>query len=105
MKIRHIDHIGINVENLDDTKVFFTDLGFTVTGEMVMQGELVDRVTGLTGVKDDLADAFSLLLLKILEEDQGEPSVYIIDMGSSLYDRYSPLGNLNEDRLTFDTKF
>ncbi len=54
---------------------------------------------------DDLADAFSLLILKVLEEDQGEPSVIIIDMGSSMYDRYSPLGNLNEDRLTFDTKF
>lgn len=68
--------------------------------------ELIMQLTGFGIEKhDDLADAFSLLLLKILEEDQGEPSVYIIDMGSSIYDRYSPLGNLNEDRLTFDTKF
>jgi len=54
MKVRHIDHIGINVENLKAAKSFFTDLGFTVVGEMVMQGELVDRVTGLKGVKDDI---------------------------------------------------
>jgi catechol 2,3-dioxygenase-like lactoylglutathione lyase family enzyme len=54
MKIRHIDHIGINVADLDAAKLFFTDLGFTVAGEMVMQGELVDKVTGLQGVKDDL---------------------------------------------------
>jgi catechol 2,3-dioxygenase-like lactoylglutathione lyase family enzyme len=54
MKIKHIDHIGINVDNLEAAKVFFTDLGFRVTGEMVMQGELVDRVTGLKDVKDDL---------------------------------------------------
>jgi hypothetical protein len=54
---------------------------------------------------DDLADAFSLLILKVLEEDQGEPSVIIIDMGSSMYDRYSPLGSLNEDRFTLDTVF
>lgn len=68
--------------------------------------ELLMQLTGFGIEKhDDLADAFSLLILKILEEDQGEPSVIIIDMGSSMYDRYSPLGNLNEDRLTFDTKF
>jgi catechol 2,3-dioxygenase-like lactoylglutathione lyase family enzyme len=54
MKIKHVDHIGINVENLEATKIFFTDLGFSVEGEMVMQGELVDRVTGLKDVKDDL---------------------------------------------------
>jgi catechol 2,3-dioxygenase-like lactoylglutathione lyase family enzyme len=54
MKIRHIDHIGINVDNLKAAKIFFTELGFTVAAETVMQGELVDRVTGLKGVKDDL---------------------------------------------------
>lgn len=54
MKIKHIDHIGINVENLEAAKKFFTDLGFIVVGEAVMQGELVERVTGLTDVKDDL---------------------------------------------------
>jgi catechol 2,3-dioxygenase-like lactoylglutathione lyase family enzyme len=54
MKIHHIDHIGINVEDLDAAKIFFTDLGFTVEGEMVMQGELVDRVIGLKDVKDNI---------------------------------------------------
>jgi catechol 2,3-dioxygenase-like lactoylglutathione lyase family enzyme len=54
MKIRHIDHIGINVEDLDSAKSFFTDLGFTVVGQMVMEGELLDRVIGLKNAKDDL---------------------------------------------------
>ena len=54
MKIRHVDHIGINVKGLEAAKTFFTDLGFTVVGEMTMQGELLDRVTGLTNAKDDL---------------------------------------------------
>ena len=54
MKVRHIDHIGINVEDLETAKTFFTDLGFKVVGEMVMQGELVDRVIGLKGVKDNI---------------------------------------------------
>lgn len=47
MKIRHVDHIGINVENLEAAKIFFTDLGFTVDGEMTMESELLDNVTGL----------------------------------------------------------
>lgn len=54
MKIRHVDHIGINVEDLEAAKTFFTDLGFTVAGQAVMQGELLDRVTGLKDAKDDL---------------------------------------------------
>jgi catechol 2,3-dioxygenase-like lactoylglutathione lyase family enzyme len=54
MKIKHIDHIGINVEDLEAAKSFFTDLGFKVVGEATMQGELVERVIGLKNVKDDV---------------------------------------------------
>jgi catechol 2,3-dioxygenase-like lactoylglutathione lyase family enzyme len=54
MKILHIDHIGINVEDLAAAKEFFVDLGFKVVGEMTMQGELVERVIGLKDVKDDI---------------------------------------------------
>lgn len=54
MNIRHVDHIGINVEDLEAAKAFFISLGFTVMGQAVMQGELLDRVTGLKDAKDDL---------------------------------------------------
>jgi catechol 2,3-dioxygenase-like lactoylglutathione lyase family enzyme len=54
MKIRHVDHIGINVENLQAAKNFFIDLGFTVIGESTMQGELLDNVTGLKGARTEL---------------------------------------------------
>jgi catechol 2,3-dioxygenase-like lactoylglutathione lyase family enzyme len=54
MKIKHVDHIGINVNDLVAAKEFFVDLGFTVMGEMTMQGELVERVIGLKDVRDDL---------------------------------------------------
>jgi len=54
MKVRHVDHIGINVENLEAAKTFFTDLGFKVVGEMEMQGDVVDKVTGLKDVKDNI---------------------------------------------------
>jgi catechol 2,3-dioxygenase-like lactoylglutathione lyase family enzyme len=54
MKIKHVDHVGINVEDLAAAKEFFIDLGFTVMGEATMEGELVERVIGLKNVKDDL---------------------------------------------------
>lgn len=54
MKVKHVDHIGINVDDLPSAKAFFVDLGFTVVGEMTLQGELVERVIGLTDVRDDL---------------------------------------------------
>jgi catechol 2,3-dioxygenase-like lactoylglutathione lyase family enzyme len=54
MRIRRVDHVGINVEDLQTVKTFFTDLGFVVSGQMLMQGELLDRVTGLKDAKDDL---------------------------------------------------
>ena len=54
MKLRHVDHIGINVEDLTAAKTFFIDLGFKVMGEATMQGELVEKVIGLKDVKDDL---------------------------------------------------
>lgn len=54
MSVRRIDHIGINVENLSAVKDFFLDLGLKVQGEMEMKGELVDKVTGLTDVRDTM---------------------------------------------------
>ena len=54
MKIRHIDHIGINVLDLEAAKIFFTDLGFSVMGEAEMQGKLLDKVTGLKNSRTEL---------------------------------------------------
>ncbi|MBX4201747.1 VOC family protein [Candidatus Saccharibacteria bacterium] len=55
MKIKHVDHVGINVDNLEDAKLFFTDLGFTLAGEFKMQSEMLDRVTGLKNVRTEFA--------------------------------------------------
>lgn len=54
MKVRHVDHIGINVVDMEKSREFFVDLGFEVVGEAAMQGEVVDRVTGLQGARDDI---------------------------------------------------
>jgi catechol 2,3-dioxygenase-like lactoylglutathione lyase family enzyme len=53
MKIKHVDHIGINVEDLEAAKLFFTDLGFVAVGEAKMQGKLLDEVTGLKGARTE----------------------------------------------------
>lgn len=51
MKILNINHVGINVNDLAAAKAFFLDLGLEVQGEGDVSGELVDRVTGLDGVR------------------------------------------------------
>jgi catechol 2,3-dioxygenase-like lactoylglutathione lyase family enzyme len=54
MKIKHVNHIGITVNDLEAASEFFLALGFKPMGQMAMEGELVDRVTGLKGVKSDM---------------------------------------------------
>jgi catechol 2,3-dioxygenase-like lactoylglutathione lyase family enzyme len=54
MKVRHVNHIGINVEDLGAATVFFTDLGFTIMGKSTMKGKLLDEVTGLKDAHTDL---------------------------------------------------
>lgn len=51
MKIHRIDHIGVNVDDLDAAKAFFVDLGMEVQGEGDMESSLLDKVTGLNGAK------------------------------------------------------
>lgn len=46
--------------------------------------ELIQQLIGFGIEKhDDLADAFAMLLLKAIEDDTGEPSLYIFDMGQA----------------------
>ncbi len=52
MNVQRIDHVGINVLDLAAAKKFFLALGFKVLGEMDVQGEWVERIIGLTDVRD-----------------------------------------------------
>lgn len=54
MKIKRMDHIGINVRDLATAKAFFLALGLKVEGEMEMEGDLVDAVTALKNVKTSM---------------------------------------------------
>jgi glyoxylase I family protein len=50
--IRAIDHINIVVADLDRSVRFYTDvLGFKKTNEATLEGEWIDRIVGLRGVK------------------------------------------------------
>jgi catechol 2,3-dioxygenase-like lactoylglutathione lyase family enzyme len=52
MKIHKMDHVGINVNDLETAKEFFLDLGLEVQWEADLGGELVERVIGLKNVSD-----------------------------------------------------
>ena len=54
MKIRHIDHVGIIVQDLDAATAFFLDFGLELEGEGTVEGAWVDRVVGLKDVKSRL---------------------------------------------------
>jgi catechol 2,3-dioxygenase-like lactoylglutathione lyase family enzyme len=45
--IKHFDHMGITVADLDAVTAFFVGLGLEVDGRMFVEGEPVDTVTGI----------------------------------------------------------
>ncbi|WP_228562258.1 VOC family protein [Catenulispora rubra] len=54
-KIRRMDHVSINVEDMDAAKRFFLDgLGMELVGEAKVGGELVGRVIGLPEPMSDV---------------------------------------------------
>lgn len=55
MAIKRLEHVGIVVEDLAAATAFFAELGLTVQSEWSAEGELVDRVLGLQGVRADNA--------------------------------------------------
>jgi catechol 2,3-dioxygenase-like lactoylglutathione lyase family enzyme len=46
-KLLRMDSVGIVVESLDESIVFFTELGLTLEGRATIEGEWAGRVTGL----------------------------------------------------------
>jgi catechol 2,3-dioxygenase-like lactoylglutathione lyase family enzyme len=54
-KLLRMDNIGIVVEDLKAAIAFFVELGLELEGEMTVEGQWVDRVVGLDGVRNDIA--------------------------------------------------
>jgi catechol 2,3-dioxygenase-like lactoylglutathione lyase family enzyme len=52
--IRTFDHVGITVADLDAVTAFFTDLGFTLEGRTVLEGQFLDTVIGIPDAQTEI---------------------------------------------------
>jgi catechol 2,3-dioxygenase-like lactoylglutathione lyase family enzyme len=52
--IRHFDHVGITVADLDMVTGFFVRLGFEPEGRTVLEGEFLDTVVGLPDSRTEM---------------------------------------------------
>lgn len=50
-----MDNVGIVVESLDDAVAFFSELGLTLEGRTMVEGEWAGRVTGLGSQRVEIA--------------------------------------------------
>ena len=55
MTVLRMDNVLIVVEDLKAAIAFFTELGLELEGESTVEGEWVDRIVGLEGVRSDIA--------------------------------------------------
>ncbi|MGY1691501.1 VOC family protein [Geodermatophilus sp. SYSU D01105] len=55
MTVHRLDHVGVVVEGLAAAIAFFVELGLELEGETAVEGEWVDQLVGLDGVRADLA--------------------------------------------------
>jgi catechol 2,3-dioxygenase-like lactoylglutathione lyase family enzyme len=55
MTLQRMDHVGIVVDDLAAATEFFVELGLVVQDETAVEGDWVDRVVGLEGVRADIA--------------------------------------------------
>jgi catechol 2,3-dioxygenase-like lactoylglutathione lyase family enzyme len=52
--IRHFDHVGITVADLDAVTAFFVGLGLEVEGRMFVEGEFLDTVCGIPDSRTEI---------------------------------------------------
>lgn len=55
MALQRMDNVLIVVEDLETVKAFFAELGMELDGETTVEGDWVDDVLGLHGVRADIA--------------------------------------------------
>jgi catechol 2,3-dioxygenase-like lactoylglutathione lyase family enzyme len=55
MTVKRMDHVGVVVDDLEAAKAFFIALGLELEGEGSVEGDLVDSIVGLEGVRSQIA--------------------------------------------------
>jgi catechol 2,3-dioxygenase-like lactoylglutathione lyase family enzyme len=55
MTVLRMDNVGIVVDDLEAAIAFFVELGLELEGETTVEGDSVDRIVGLDGVRSDIA--------------------------------------------------
>ena len=55
MTVKRMDNVGIVVEDLDAAVAFFTELGLDLEGRAPIEGSWADGVTGLRGMRVEIA--------------------------------------------------
>lgn len=53
--LKRMDNVGIVVESLDESIAFYTELGMTLLGRGIIEGEWAGRVTGLGRQRVEIA--------------------------------------------------
>ena len=95
MTIQRLENVGIVVEDLAAATEFFAELGLKVLGEQPVAGDWVDRVTGLEGVRVDIA---------MLETPDGHGRLELMQFHAPSArdgDRNAPPNTLGIRRLAF----
>lgn len=54
-KLLQMHNVGIVVDDLKAAIAFFAELGLELEGETTVEGQWVDRIVGLNGVRSDIA--------------------------------------------------
>lgn len=55
MTVKRMDNVGIVVEDIDAAIAFFTELGLVLEGRAPIEGDWADGVTGLHGMRVEIA--------------------------------------------------
>ncbi|KAB0324978.1 VOC family protein [Janthinobacterium sp. PLB04] len=55
MTVKRMDNVGIVVEDIDAAIEFFTELGLVLEGRAPVEGDWADGVTGLLGMRVEIA--------------------------------------------------
>jgi catechol 2,3-dioxygenase-like lactoylglutathione lyase family enzyme len=76
MSVRRLEHVGVVVDDLAAATAFFTALGLELEGEASVDGDSVDRVNGLAGVRADVV---------ILRTSEGDAKLELAKYRSPAY--------------------